>query len=173
MADKNNLFVRVSRIRCHEPARSDAGAGQSWIHDGRLCGRRHRSACRAAFNLVTWGGVVSDTYFRRTCFSIRGSVSPASTCTRFVDMNINSAQALGIPESTRRCRRFRRGPARHAAGGIRLPRSEYADPFISQNTNYRSTPATYLRGRHSLKWVADGPPASELLRVAGPGARIR
>ncbi len=155
--NKNNLFTRVSRgynktdLPGAIPAPADAGFPIGPYAGGDTA----QLADAADFRLVTWGAVLSDTHIFRpnllNDFRIGFSRFDLNAAPK--DMNINSAQALGIPGVNEALPPFSGGmpairPAGYAFLGANTP-----IPSISQNTNYQlSDNLTYIRGKHSLKF---------------------
>jgi len=98
--NKNNLFVRVSRgynftdLPGAMPAPSNAGFPIGAYAGGDTA----QFADAADFQLTTWGGAVSDTHIFRSnlLLDTRIGFSRFDLFAVPKDMNINSAQALGI-----------------------------------------------------------------------------
>jgi len=156
-ANKNNLFVRVSRgydftdLPGSMPAPADAG----FPIGAYAGGDSSQLADTADFKLITWGAVVSDTHvFRPNLLNdFRIGFSRFDLNALPKDMNINSAAALGIPGVNEALPPFSGGlpairPTGYASLGANTP-----IPSISQNTNYQLTDnLTYIKGRHSMKF---------------------
>jgi hypothetical protein len=108
----------------------------------------------ADFRLTTWGAVVSDTHIFRSnlLLDTRIGFSRFDLYAVPKDMNINSAQALGISGVNEAVPPFSGGLPAIRPTGFAFLGANTPIPSISQNTNYQiSGNLTYIRGRHSIK----------------------
>ena len=155
-ANKNNLFVRVSRGSDFTdlPGAMPAPPNPGFTMGAYAGGDTAQLADAATFNLITWGGVISDTHIFKPnlLLDTRIGFSRFDLHALPKDMNINSAQALGIPGINEALPPFSGGlPAMRPAGFAFLG-ANTPIPSISQNTNYQlNGNLTYLQGRHSFK----------------------
>ena len=154
---KNNMFVRVSRGR---DITSLPGAlptpANSPIPLGPYAGADNtQSADSADFNLVTWGGVLSDTHvFRPNLVNeFRMGFSRFDLHALPKNLYINSAAAAGIPGINDAIPPYSGGLIGVRPTGYQFLGNITPIPSISQNTNYQiSENLTHIVGRHSMKY---------------------
>lgn len=157
ISSKNNLFVRVSRGRNFTdlPGAIPAPANAGFPIGAYAGGDTAQLADAANFNLVTWGGVISDTHVFKpnlvSEFKIGFSRFDLNASPK--DMNINSATALGIPGVNDALPPFSGGLPAMRPTGFAFLGANSPIPSISQNTNYQlNENITHIVGKHSLKY---------------------
>lgn len=154
--NKNNLFARMSRGKSfvNLPGAMPAPANAGFPIGAYAGGDTNQLADAADFNLTTWGGVLSDTHIFRPnlLLDTRIGFSRFDLFAVPKDMNINSAQALGIPGVNEAVPPFSGGLPAIRPTGFAFLGANTPIPSISQNTNYQlNANLTYIRGRHSFK----------------------
>jgi hypothetical protein len=154
--NKNNLFARVSRGYNFTdlPGAMPAPASAGFPIGAYAGGDTAQLADAADFRLTTWGGVVSDTHVFRSnlLLDMRIGFSRFDLFAVPKDMNINSAQALGIAGVNEAVPPFSGGLLAIRPTGFAYLGANTPIPSISQNTNYQANAnLTYIRGKHSVK----------------------
>lgn len=157
VTQKNNMFVRVSRgHNVTSLPGSLPSPANSAIPLGPYVGSDNtQSADSADFDLVTWGGVLSDTHVFRSNLvnEFRIGFSRFDLHALPKNMQFNSAAAIGIAG-------INDAVPPYSGGLIGVRPTGYMNlgnitpiPSISQNTNYQlSENVTHIVGRHSLKY---------------------
>jgi len=155
-ANKNNVFVRVSRGHNFTdlPGAMPRPANPGFTMGQFAGGDTAQLADAADFRLTTWGGVVSDTHV----FSPNLLLDARAGFSRFdlfavpKDMNIPSAQELGIPGVSEAVPPFSGGLPAIRPTGFAFLGANTPIPSVSVNTNYQANAnLTYIRNRHSIK----------------------
>ena len=157
VSQKNTLFVRVSRGRDITslpgslPASTVAG-----VNVGPYAGADNtQSADSADFNLVTWGGVLSDTHVIRPNLvnEFRIGFSRFDLHALPKNMYINAAAAIGITGINDALPPYSGGLIGVRPTGYMNLGNITPIPSISQNTNYQlNENLTHIVGRHSIKY---------------------
>jgi hypothetical protein len=157
VAQNNNLFVRVSRGRdvTSLPGTLPAPPNSSIQYGPYVGADNTQSADSADFNLVTWGGVISDTHVFRPNLANEFRIGFSRFDLHAVPKNLqyNSAAAIGITG-------INDAVPPYSGGLIGVRPTGYMNlgnitpiPSISQNTNYQlSENLTHIVGRHSFKY---------------------
>ncbi|HJZ99862.1 MAG TPA: TonB-dependent receptor, partial [Candidatus Solibacter sp.] len=157
LSQNNTLFTRVSRGR---DVTSLPGAlpppANSSINVGPYAGAdASQSADSADFNLVTWGGVLSDTHVLRPNLvnEFRIGFSRFDLHALPKNMFINAAAAIGIPGINDALPPYSGGLIGVRPTGYMNLGNVTPIPSISQNTNYQlNENLTHIMGRHSMKY---------------------
>ena len=154
--NKNNLFVRVSRGHNFTdlPGAMPAPANTPFPIGAYAGGDTAQLADAADFRLTTWGAVVSDTHVFRSNLLLDARIGFSRFDLFAVpkDMEINSAQALGISGVNEAVPPFSGGLPAIRPTGFAFLGANTPIPSVSQNNNYQaSANLTYIRGRHSIK----------------------
>lgn len=156
-SDKNNMFVRVSRGHnvTSLPGALPAPTNTK-IQLGPYAGADNtQSADSADFDLVTWGGVLSDTHVitPRLVNEFRMGFSRFDLHAVPKNLAYNSAQQLGIPGINEAVPPYSNGMIGVRPTGFQNLGNITPIPSISQNTNYQiSENVTQILGRHSIKF---------------------
>ena len=153
----NNLFIRVSRGKNYTdlPGSLPAPANAGFAIGPYAGGDTAQFADAANFNLTTWGAVLSDTHvFKPNLVAeFKMGFSRFDLFAVPKDMNINSAQELGIPGINEALRPFSGGLPAIRPTGFAFLGANTPIPSISQNTNYQiNENITHIIGRHSIKY---------------------
>lgn len=156
VANKNNLFVRVSRGYDFTdlPGALPKPANPGFTMGDFAGGDTAQLADAADFKLTTWGGVVSDTHVFRPnlLLDTRIGFSRFDLFAVPKDMNINSARELGIPGVNEALPPYSGGLPAIRPTGFAFLGANTPIPSISTNTNYQTNAnLTYIKGRHSFK----------------------
>jgi hypothetical protein len=153
---KNTLFTRVSRGRDVTSLPGSLPAPANGPNVGPYAGADNTQfADSADFNLITWGGVLSDTHvFRPNLVNeFRIGFSRFDLHALPKNMFINAAVAIGIPGINDALPPYSGGLIGVRPTGYMNLGNITPIPSISQNTNYQlSENLTHIVGRHSLKY---------------------
>ncbi len=157
VSSKNNMFVRVSRGHnvTSLPGALPAPTNTS-VQFGPYAGADNtQSADSADFDLVTWGGVISDTHVftPRLVNEFRIGFSRFDLHAVPKNLQYNTAQQLGIPGINEAVPPYSNGLIGVRPSGFQNLGNITPIPTISQNTNYQiSENLTQIVGRHSIKY---------------------
>jgi len=156
ITEKNTMFTRVSRGRDITSLPGALPAPANGPNVGPYAGADNgQSADSADFNLVTWGGVLSDTHvFRPNLVNeFRIGFSRFDLHALPKNMFINAAAAIGIPGINDALPPYSGGLIGVRPTGYQMLGNITPIPSISQNTNYQlSENLTHIIGRHSMKY---------------------
>jgi len=157
ISQSNNMFVRVSRGHnvTSLPGALPAPTGTN-IQLGPYAGADNtQSADSADFDLVTWGGVISDTHVFNPRLVNEFRIGFSRFDLHAVPKNLayNSAQQLGIKGINEAVPPYSNGLIGIRPSGYQNLGNITPIPTISQNTNYQlSENLTQILGRHSIRY---------------------
>ncbi|MBY0506664.1 MAG: carboxypeptidase-like regulatory domain-containing protein [Bryobacteraceae bacterium] len=156
VANKNNLFMRVSRgfNFADLPGALPRPANPGFTMGQFAGGDTGQLADAADFQLTTWGAVISDTHVFRPnlLLDTRIGFSRFDLFAVPKDMNIPSAREIGIPGVSEALPPFSGGLPAIRPTGFAFLGANTPIPSISANTNYQASGnLTWIKGRHSIK----------------------